>query len=152
MAPAPEADDHRPEGSIRRRDGSSLAYEWEHHLRAARADPALVDDLDRAWLTNALIVLGDALASDNYFDRAPILEMVRHLRNGVGHGNRFDIRNPTELVEWPAHTRDGAMLGTAGSTFEITPDLQSMPVLFDFMGPGDVVDLLISVGTHLLRF
>jgi hypothetical protein len=34
--------------------------------------------------------------------------------------------------------------------FEVTPELEGSPVLFDFMGNGDVLDLLISVGTHLM--
>jgi hypothetical protein len=109
-----------------------------------------VDELDRAWLGSALIVLGDRLAAEGYFDRAPILETVRHLRNGIGHGNRFELRNPSELARWPAHTRDAASSSPTGTAFEIRSDLDGTPVLFDFMGPGDVVDLLISVGTHLL--
>lgn len=109
-----------------------------------------MDELDRAWLGSALIVLGDRLAAESYFDRAPILEMVRHLRNGVGHGNRFEIRNPSELAVWPAHTLGAACASPNGSTFEITPDLHGSRVLFDFMGPGDVIDLFASVGTRLL--
>jgi hypothetical protein len=35
--------------------------------------------------------------------------------------------------------------------FEVTPNLQGQPVLFDFMGPADVVDLLKSVGLYLIR-
>jgi hypothetical protein len=31
----------------------------------------------------------------------------------------------------------------------VTPDLDGTPVLFDFMAVGDVLDLLVSVGTHL---
>jgi hypothetical protein len=31
---------------------------------------------------------------------------------------------------------------------EIAPDLHGSTVLFDLMGPGDVLDLLISVSTH----
>ncbi|NLT54581.1 MAG: hypothetical protein GXX79_08435 [Actinomycetales bacterium] len=108
-------------------------------------------ELDRAWLVSALVLLADNLAAENYFDRAPILEMVRHLRNGVSHGNRFEIRTPDALLEHPAHTRGAACISPTGATFEITPELHGGPVLFDFMGPGDVLDVLISVGTHLLN-
>jgi hypothetical protein len=87
------------------------------------------------------------LAAEGYYDRAPVLEMVRHLRNGIAHGNRFSLRNPTELNAWPAHTRDAAC--RSSGPFEITPDLDGSAVLFDFMGLGDVLDLLISVSTHL---
>ena len=150
LAPLPRQPGWQPEGLVLRKDGTSLTYDWTHCLEAARADPVLVDDLDRAWLASALIVLGDRLAIEGYFDRAPILEMVRHLRNGVGHGNRFEIRDPQQLARWPAHTRHAAIVSTAGTTFEITPDLHGTPVLFHFMGPGDVIDVLIGVGTHLL--
>jgi hypothetical protein len=74
--------------------------------------------------------------------------MVRHLRNGVAHGNRFTLRNPKELRRWPAHTRDASCQTT--ETFEITQGLDGKPVLFDFMAAGDVLDLLVSVSTYLL--
>jgi len=142
---------HPPAGLVQRKDGTLSAYDWLHHLNVAMDDPDMATELDRAWVVCALVVLGDRLAAEDYFDRAPLLEMVRHLRNGVGHGNRFEIRDPRALLERPAHTRNAACRSQTGATFEITPDLHGTPVLFDFMGPGDVLDLLISVGTHLLR-
>ncbi|OXC78250.1 hypothetical protein [Caballeronia sordidicola] len=39
----------------------------------------------------ALLTLGDELGARGYFDRAPILEIVYHLRNGMAHDNRFNI-------------------------------------------------------------
>jgi hypothetical protein len=87
------------------------------------------------------------LAAEDYFDRAPVLEMVRHLRNGIAHGNEFTLRNPKELALWPAHTREASC--QAANPFEITAELDGHAVLFDFMAPGDVLDLLISVGTYL---
>ena len=76
--------------------------------------------------------------------------MVRHLRNGTAHGNRFTLRNPDELKKWPAHTRGAAC--SYSEPFEVTPDLDGTEVLFDFMGPGDVLDLLISVSTYLSEY
>jgi hypothetical protein len=73
--------------------------------------------------------------------------MVRHLRNGVAHGNRFTLRKPEELARWPAHTRDASCQTT--TPFETTLQLDGQPVLFDFVATGDVLDILISVGTHL---
>lgn len=148
LAPPTDGDEVSPAGVIERLDGTTLAYDWSYAVDAARTDTVLRQELDRAWLVNALVVLGDRLAAEGYFDRAPILEMVRHLRNGVGHGNRFEIRKSTDLGMWPAHTREAAHRGQR--TFEITPDLHGATVLFDYMGPGDVVDVLISAGTHLL--
>ncbi|MBM6402171.1 hypothetical protein [Phycicoccus sonneratiae] len=114
------------------------------------AEPALRDEMDRAWCVSSLVLLGDRLLAEGYYDRAPVLEMVRHLRNGIAHGNRFTLRNPGELTKWPAHTRDAAC--QLSPPLEITPDLDGTEVLFEFMGPGDVLDLLISVSTHLSNF
>ena len=105
--------------------------------------------MDRAWCVSSLVLLGDRLLAEGYYDRAPVLEMVRHLRNGIAHGNRFTLRNPDELKKWPAHTRGAAC--HYSEPFEVTPDLDGTEVLFDFMGPGDILDLLISVASHLKR-
>jgi hypothetical protein len=148
---APAAQVGPAAGVLRRLDGSECAYDWKYHLDLLRSDPSYTDELDRAWLISALMTLADRLGAENYFDRAPVLEMVRHLRNGLAHGNRFDIREPQKLAAWPAHTRDAACRGPGGASFEIHQGLNGQPVLFDFMGPGDVLDLIISVGTHLLR-
>ena len=111
-------------------------------------EPALRDEMDRAWCVSSLVLLGDRLLAEGYYDRAPVLEMVRHLRNGIAHGNRFTIRKPDELRRQPAHTSGASC--QSGLTFEVTPELDGTPVLFDFMAVGDVLDLLVSVGTHLL--
>src|SRR5690606_13574871 len=93
-------------GVVRCQDGTARPFDLAYVLDLMRAEPALRDEMDRSWCVSSLIVLGDRLAAEDYHDRAPILEMVRHLRNGVAHGNRFTIRNPDELVTWPAHTRE----------------------------------------------
>jgi hypothetical protein len=40
--------------------------------------------------------------------------------------------------------------GDLKTVYEITPDLTGS-ILFDFMGPGDVIDVLQSVEIHLSR-
>jgi hypothetical protein len=107
------------------------------------------EQFPRIWLTGALLAVGDALKESGYFDRAPELELVRYLRNGVAHGNRFEIRYPDQLTKYPAHNRDAAF--RTNTIFEITPALDDQPVLFDFMEAGDVLDLLHSVALHLDR-
>ena len=97
------------------------------------------------WLTGSLLAVGDALEHHNYFDHAPELELVYHLRNGIAHGNRFDIRNLQRLTKYPAHNR----ACYKNTIFEITPALNGLPVLFDFMDAGDVLDLLFSIAFHL---
>jgi hypothetical protein len=103
------------------------------------------------WLASALLAVGDALAKNDYFDHAPALELVRHLRNGIAHGNRFDIRVPDKLKKFPAHNRDVRPKNPETGTFEITPTLHGQPVLFDFMEAGDVLELLNDVSFYLTR-
>jgi hypothetical protein len=106
----------------------------------------------RAWATSSIVLLGEALKAHRYFDHAPILEMVYHLRNGLAHGNKFNIndRGKRQLAKHPAHTRDAAVKGDLKTTYEITPTLEG-PVLFDYMGAGDIVDVLQSVEIYLTR-
>jgi hypothetical protein len=100
-------------------------------------------------LTEGLIALGDAPDRNGYFDRAPHLELVRHLRNGASHGNRFRIDQPAKLTKLPANNLSARVRSPAGSPFEITPDVQGQTVMFEFMGPADFVDLFLSVEVHL---
>ena len=122
------------------------------HITLARAgsDPAMLDELDRVWLVGALLAVGDALKQHDYFDHAPELELLRHLRNGVAHGNAFQI-DLKLLAKFPAHNRLAWVRSDSKAEFEITPNLQNQPVLFDFMAPGDILDLLVSVGLYLVR-
>ena len=143
-------DDGRPIGAVSCKDGLSRPFDLKYALDLIGTEPALRDEMDRAWCVSSLVLLGDRLLAEGYYDRAPVLEMVRHLRNGVAHGNRFTLRYPDELKKWPAHTRGAACQDSA--PFEVTPDLDGAEVLFDFMGPGDVLDLLISVSTYLRRY
>jgi hypothetical protein len=139
-----------PEGYVVRKDGTFYRFHFRHFLGKAR-EPAMVDDLARVWLVGALLTIGDALADHSYFDRAPELELLRHLRNGIAHGNAFRIDNPQNLTKFPAHNRLAWIRSNTGAEFEITSSLQGKPVLFDFMGPGDVLDLLSSVSLYLIR-
>jgi hypothetical protein len=67
--------------------------------------------------------------------RAPELELIRHVRNGIGHGNRFDIRDPSR-----------SLLSTLP-----TIALRGTGVLFDFAGPADLLDVLTSAKIYLKR-
>lgn len=105
----------------------------------------------------ALLTLGDRLSVENYFDHGPDLEVIRHLRNGIAHGNRFHF-TPDEPRR-PAHFTgpDQRALGDTVTpkgeavTFEISRSLEGEPVLFDFIGPGDICDLLLFVADRLIR-
>jgi hypothetical protein len=141
-----------PTGEIERKDGSFHTLNLLYYLDLLRADQNLQRDFLRAWAMGALLTLGDELAKHGYFGHAPILELVYHLRNGIAHGNQFTIdhRGQKRLAKHQAHNRDAVVKSPLGTLFEITPTL-SGPVLFDFMGPADVIDLLQSIEVHLSR-
>ncbi|MCY3019582.1 MAG: hypothetical protein NTW87_11210 [Planctomycetota bacterium] len=81
--------------------------------------------------------VGDELTKNGYFDETPELELFRHLRNGISHGNTFNLlkgepRRPAKF-----------------KGFEITPALHGQGVLFEFMSTGDLFDLFDHVKAHL---
>jgi len=111
--------------------------------------------LQRVWLIGALIAVGDALeASDPYYlSRAPLLELIFHLRNAAAHRGRFHFtingqpRGIKRLKRYDAHNKEAQHRTT---DFEITPIMEALP-LFDFMGPADVIDVLTGVEIYLTR-
>jgi hypothetical protein len=72
------------------------------------------------------------------------------LRNGIAHGNRFNITKDGKkrLATHNAHNRQAAVKSPMGTTYEITPNLAG-PILFDFIGAADVIDLLQSIEVYL---
>ena len=151
LAPDLEPGQSVPVGRVFRKDGTGHQFHYLHFLDQARSDSLLADDLRRIWITGSLLAVGDALGLHHYFDRAPELELLRHLRNGVAHGNRFRIDNPLELSKFPAHNGYAWIKSDTKAVFEITPTQGGQPVLFDFMGPGDILDLLMSISIYLTR-
>ncbi|MCK1383649.1 hypothetical protein [Bradyrhizobium sp. 21] len=141
-----------PIGKIARKDGTFHTLNLRYYLDLFREDQKIQTEILRAWALGALISLGDELSAHRYFDRAPILELVYHLRNGVAHGNRFNTTGGglRRLAQFPAHNRAAMSKSPTGITYEITPAL-SGSVLFGFMGPADVIDLLQSVELHLSK-
>lgn len=143
---------------IQRLDGTSHYYALAHYADVAATSSGYREVRDRLWPAGALLALGDALADVQYLDRAPDLEFVRHLRNGVAHGNRFHLRG-TEPKR-PAHFSgpdrrgrpDGSTTERGRQTyFEIVPELNGKAVLFEFLGPGDLADLLLHLSWRLIR-
>jgi hypothetical protein len=136
-----------PSDFVQRKDGTKWSFDTQDAL-VDLADKAIDAELPRVWLTGSLLALGDALKEHHYFDRAPALELVYHLRNGIAHGNRFNFTAPglDRLTKYPAHNRDACFRKVI---CEIAPALNGQVILFAFMGAGDVLDLLSSVGAHL---
>jgi hypothetical protein len=122
--------------------GDERHVDFASALRYGRQSPRARAEFDRIFLAGALLTLGDAL-HPHYFHNDPLLEVVRHLRNGVGHGNRFRFKHGHP------NNHPNRFVGPGGAVFEVTDDVEGRPVLFDFMGPGDVTDLLLAVRDHL---
>ena len=147
-----------PTATIVRADGSVMPYHLTHAIRTVRSTSSFRLTYDRLWLAGALLTLGDRLSEERYFDQGPDLEFVRHLRNGIAHGNKFHfVRDEPRR---PAHFTgpDGRVLPDATTTgpgyvvtFEITRALEGRRVLFDFIGPGDIFDLLTHVSLRLMQ-
>jgi hypothetical protein len=143
-----------PVGEARKKNGGSHQFlkmawlehdQFNHHIR---------DELDRIWLTGALIYSGDALGNKGHFGHAPCLELIYHLRNAAAHNNRFMFTEGgrKRLSKHPAHTRDGPSGYPTNSIFEITPDLEGTLLMWEFMEAGDILDALKTAGYYLHEF
>lgn len=116
-------------------------YDFTYYLNLLRNEPSRTLT-QRVWASSALIRLGDELARFSYFDRHPCLELVRHLRNAVAHGEKFLIRDKEKLRKFPAAL-------TAGRChWEITPALNETP-LYNFLSVGDIASIINSAGMYL---
>jgi hypothetical protein len=152
--PPPTSIGQSPTGDIARKDGSFHTFDLRYYLDLLREDQSLQTDFARAWAAGVLLNLSDELSKPEhrYFDHAPILELVYHLRNAVAHGNRFSLNanGLKRLTKYPAHNRLAAVKSPLGTIYEIDPSLTGR-VLFDFMGAADIIDILQSVEIDLCR-
>jgi hypothetical protein len=150
--PRPMVIGQNPTGEIQRKDGTSHTLDLRHYLDLLREDHDLQRYFLRTWAMGALLMLGDELARHDYFDHAPVLELVYHLRNGVAHGNQFNVTESGKkrLKKYPAHNKNAVVRSPAGTVYEISATVGG-PVLFDFIGPADVIDLLQSVEIYLSK-
>lgn len=149
--PPPEPENAVGVGYVRRKEGTAHAYWFERYLSQGLASAGeFREEVSRVWLSGALITLGDALTTHSYFDRAPELELVRHMRNAVAHGNRFKLANGEPRR--PAHNLLAMVRGWNSDTqFVVTPGLEGRRLLFDWMHPGDILDVFLSVSNYLIR-
>ena len=139
---------------VERGDGTRVSFSFSHYLDKVR-DTDLTEDFKRAWLSSSLLRIGDALGEHGYFGHAPEAELVRHLRNGVAHHNRFSfhpnvIDKNSGLLRYPAHNRRYCA-ALSMNEYCIDTHLQNTGVLFDFGGPAAILDILIALGWHLTR-
>lgn len=125
---------------------------FNHYLRECKKTEAQ-QDFDRVWLLGALLTVGDALRSNGYFGHAPEAEMIRHLRNGIAHGNRFRfegnaIDKSTGKLKYPANIFRYAARQNM-PRHEIDVGLQDTEVLWTWGGSDAVIDCLAVLGVHL---
>ncbi len=81
--------------------------------------------------------VGDRLQRTQYFDKAPVLEFFRHIRNGVSHGNRLHFLGPEPRR--PASFRG----------FTLSAADHGKTLFFEYMLTGDAMDLLDDTEAHL---
>lgn len=153
LAPTVEYGQNVPLLRIPRRDGNAMVLWFNHYLRG-NYDPQTREDFDKIWIRGALLTLADALGDNGYFGHCPEAEMVRHLRNGVGHKNRFTfhsrvIDSRTGRLRYPANTFRSATQQNA-PRHEIDTHLQGSEVLWTWGGPDAIVDTFTALSLHLL--
>jgi hypothetical protein len=163
MAVVEQLEFERPAGElvaghqIVRKDGTVILSNLSHYVREVEPEHEHRAMVDRLWWIGALLTLGDAIA-DADLDRGPDLEFIRHLRNGVAHGNRFHFRNGEPRR--PAFffgplgrfLPNRAIIECDVPEFRIEASLEGSPVLFDYVGAGDLYDLFLFVSWRLIRF
>lgn len=142
-----------PVSQVMRKDGTSHTFHFIHFLNLAYANAEISLELSKVWLVGSLLAVGDGLSRHKYFDHAPELELLYHLRNGLAHGNRFHFTKSglERLKKYPAHNKLAWVKSDTKFEFNISANLAGKTVLFDFMGAGDVLDLLQSVALYLIR-
>lgn len=117
-----------------RKFAADMEYNMSIHKNISdfRENPVSTTQLmTRFSLASGIGLVHDLLVRKGLLDATPELQFLRHLRNAVSHGNRFHLSTgePKRLAKF--------------KEFEITPELNGMEnVLFEYIYPGDVIDLL----------
>lgn len=153
-----------PRFAVIRKDGSYHDVGLTHGLTQLGTEGNTISDFTDLWLRGAVTAVADLIQRHQmHLNNVPELELLYHLRNGLAHGNRFEIRKyPKDSKKYdelagkyrcdvyPAHNKFASIRGDNKRDFIITPDLHGTPVLFDFMERGDILDLLISISQFMI--
>lgn len=121
--------------------GESYKLDIEQSIKYISSNPQARIDFLRNLTAAIIISVGDAIARNQYFDRDPAIEFLRHLRNGIAHGNRFNFKHgePKRLAFF--------------KNFKITEDLEGSVVLIEdresFIDIGDIFELFDFIALHL---
>lgn len=130
-----------------RKDGS--AYQGLDAPRSRdfiKRDPEFAKEAAATTLMPLVSWVGDMVKAckdgasqpDKALYQTPELEFLRHLRNAMSHGNRFEIRGSEPVL--PAQFK----------TFSINSALHGTTmVMFDWIGAGDIFDLFDHLASYL---
>ncbi|AHK36010.1 hypothetical protein Pd630_LPD16051 (plasmid) [Rhodococcus opacus PD630] len=126
--------------AVRRHGGPDYVLPIRPTIEESQTDNDRKLDVIDAWLDLAIFRVADELEQHNYFDKAPILAFLRHVRNGLAHGNRFDLR-PGNWMQVEAKY----------GKLQITEKLNGERVLGSggFLKRGDALALLDDIAAHL---
>ncbi|UEL29462.1 hypothetical protein [Pseudarthrobacter sp. L1SW] len=91
----------------------------------------------KVWPNLMILELGHLLAEEDYFDKRPLFEFVRHVRNAIAHGGRFHIKG-----KW---WRDAIFDG-----IQLSKDYDGR-LLKDAVLPGDMLALIDAVELQLME-
>jgi hypothetical protein len=122
------------------RVGASTPYDFRGYgplVAELRSNPQFNLDYPGLMLQAMVLQIGDALAKNNYFEKTPELEFYRHIRNALGHGNRFFFKG--------GEPKRAATFGTR----TLTPDLHGQQVFFNYMAPGDILEIWDHISGYL---
>ncbi len=117
------------------------------YFQARAKDPDVVREIRRAYLSGAILTVGELLAGAGYLDRSPEFEFVRHVRNAVAHGNVFKLepRAVNELAKHPA-----CLVGRDGTrTHRVKAELNGRECLFSFLGPNHALEAIQAAAARL---
>ena len=132
-------DDHSLE--LARHDGTMYSIKTYGPLvRQLRDNPSFNLEYLGIVMQALLMNIGDELAPNQYFTKTPELEFSRHIRNALGHGNRFHFKGNEPF-------RQATLRGRT-----LSRDLNGQKVFFQYMMGGDVFDLLDDLESQLVAY
>jgi hypothetical protein len=114
-----------------RADRTVATFHLYRTLDLAKSDKRFNVYYLRSTLMAVVSIMGDALTNEKLYNRSPEFQFFRHLRNAISHGNRFYFKKgePRYHSQFKSLVLNPALQGT-------------QQVLFDFIKPGDVIDLV----------
>jgi hypothetical protein len=121
-----------------KRDGTNYLYrDFDRAVETFTNNNQFNLEILGGYLLTLISMAGDQLRRNDYFDKTPELEFMRHLRNALSHGNKFHFLGgePHRPASFQGYSLDASMHG--------------QPVFFDYILPGDVLELMEHIERHL---